>query len=217
MTTITEQGLSNIGGISCGREDKRSHTKAAVKRHKRWLQAFFWPGFLVAVVKTKPSMGNMAIHSLIEIVSYALVAAATVGRLWCGLYLRAQKPKKLCQQGPYSICRNPIYVFNCLGGIGVAVASGRVALMIGIPALLCAYYLFAIKSEEKTLLERYGKEYEAYCAAVPRMIPRFGRYWSSTTLAVTPGHYLRGIVKAMVYFWIVFALQLIDTLKVAFH
>lgn len=217
MSTIREQALSSTEGISCGRKDKRSHNKAAVKHHKRWLQGFFWLGFFVTVVKTKPSLGNTAIHSLIEIVSYALITVATVGRLWCGLYLRGRKPKRLCQQGPYSICRNPIYVFNFLGGIGIAVASGRVPLMIGIPALFWAYYLFAIKSEEKILLELYGKEYEAYCAAVPRIVPRFGRYWTPTTVAVRPVHYLRGILKSMVYFWIVIALQLIGTLESAFH
>jgi protein-S-isoprenylcysteine O-methyltransferase Ste14 len=217
MSMITEQGSSSTAGIPFGRKNKRSHKKAAVERHRRWLHGFFWPVFFLTVVLTKASIDNPAIDGLIEIVSYTLVTAAVVGRLWCSLYIRGRKSKDLIQDGPYSICRNPLYVSSFLGGMGIAVASGRAALMIVFPALFCVYYFFVIKSEEKKLLELYGKEYEAYCAAVPRLIPRFGSYRTPTAVAVTPDQYLHGIVKSMGYFWILFALQLIESLKAVSH
>jgi protein-S-isoprenylcysteine O-methyltransferase Ste14 len=140
-----------------------------------------------------------------------------VGRLWCSLYIRGRKSKDLCQDGPYSICRNPLYLSAFLGGMGIAMVSNRAALMIVFPALFSAYYLLVIKSEEKRLMALYGRQYEAYCAVVPRIIPRFGIYRTPITVTVTPEHYLRGIVKSMGYFWIVFALQLVESIKSLSH
>jgi protein-S-isoprenylcysteine O-methyltransferase Ste14 len=36
-------------------------------------------------------------------------AVATVGRLWCTLYIAGYKTKSLIRVGPYSVCRNPLY------------------------------------------------------------------------------------------------------------
>jgi protein-S-isoprenylcysteine O-methyltransferase Ste14 len=63
----------------------------------------------------------------------------------------------------------------------VAVAStipGQ-ALMFGSAALLeygglvwLLFHLFVLAYEEPTLRASYGSEYQAFCAAVPRWIPR---------------------------------------------
>jgi protein-S-isoprenylcysteine O-methyltransferase Ste14 len=218
MSVITEERpTNNSAGIPHDKRDKGGPDKSPVERHRRWLHGFFWPAFCLTVVMTKPSIDNAVIHKLIGIVGYALVTAAAVGRLWCSLYIRGRKSKELCQEGPYSICRNPLYVSAFLGGMGIAVVSNRAALMIVFPALFAAYYLLVIKAEEKRLTALYGEEYEAYRAVVPRIIPRFGIYRTPMTVAVTPEHYLRGIVKSMGYFWIVFALQLVESMKYASH
>ena len=48
-----------------------------------------------------------------------LVGIASIGRLWCSIYIAGYKTKKLIAEGPYSMCRNPLYFFSFLGAIGV--------------------------------------------------------------------------------------------------
>lgn len=40
-----------------------------------------------------------------------LVSVAACGRLWCMLYIAGYKTQKLVTAGPYSLCRNPLYLF----------------------------------------------------------------------------------------------------------
>ena len=60
-----------------------------------------------------------AIPGVMMLAGCTLVGIATVGRLWCALYIAGYKTDKLITSGPYSMCRNPLYFFSLLGGIGV--------------------------------------------------------------------------------------------------
>ena len=37
-----------------------------------------------------------------------LILTAIVGRAWCSLYIGGRKKSELVQEGPYSLCRNPL-------------------------------------------------------------------------------------------------------------
>ena len=213
MNSLT--GLGDGAVAPSGTQDEKKHRKSAVERHRRWLQVIWWNGFFTTLLITKPSLDNAGVHEVITLVAWALVSTATVGKLWCSLYLRGRKSKYLCHVGPYCLCRNPLYGFAFLGGMGVAVASDRAVLMISFPLLFWGCYLPVIRAEERRLSELFGGEYEAYCARVPRIIPRFKNYSTPETVTVTVDHYLRGLVKSMGYFWMILAVQLIDMLTSA--
>jgi protein-S-isoprenylcysteine O-methyltransferase Ste14 len=212
MRLITGHELNKGTGAAYNREGARSHSKSAVERHRRFVQVVFWAAVAATLVMTRPSIENPYIHSLVDLVAYGLVTAASVGRLWCSLYVRGRKSKYLCQDGPYSVCRNPLYLFSLLGVMGVALSSERLPLMIVLPVLSSGYYLAVIRSEEKRLRALFGGKYEAYCARVPRLLPHVKGYSTPETVAVTVDHYLPGIIKAMGYLWILFLVQLMETL-----
>lgn len=212
MRLMTRYDLNKHIGAAYGTEDAGSHRKSAVERHRRLAQLVFCAAVATTLVMTKPSIENFYTHSLIDLFAYSLVTAATVGRLWCSLYVRGRKSKCLCQDGPYSVCRNPLYLFSFLGLTGVALASERLALMIVVPVLSSGYYLALIRSEEKRLRALFGEEYEAYCARVPRIVPHVKGYSTPETVAVTVDHYLPEIIKAMGYLWMLFLVQLMETL-----
>jgi protein-S-isoprenylcysteine O-methyltransferase Ste14 len=216
MNSITGHQLSDFCGAVNGREEARAHGKSAVERHRRWFQVVWWTAFFTTLLTTKPYIDNASLHEVITLVAWALVSTATVGKLWCNLYLLGRKSKHLCQVGPYSLCRNPLYGFAFLGGMGIVVASDRAVLMIFFPLLFWGYYIHVIRAEERRLAELFGGEYEAYCARVPRIIPRFKNYWAPETAPITVDHYLRGIVTAMGYFWIIVTVQLIEVLTSSF-
>jgi len=209
MNSTTGPGDSAV--LPSGTQDEKKHRKSAVERHQLWLRLVWWTAFFTTLLTTKPSIDNAGVHEAITLVAWALVSTAIAGQLWCRLYLlRCRKSKYLRQLGPYSLCRNPLYVFAFLGGMGIAVASDREVLMILFPLLFWGYYILVIRAEERRLSALFGGEYAAYCARVPRIIPRFKNYSAPETMPVTVDHYLRLIVKSMGWVWMILAVQLIE-------
>ena len=113
-----------------------------------------------------------SIPGLMVFAGCALVGIATVGRLWCALYIAGYKTNKLITSGPYSLCRNPLYFFSLLGGAGVGLCTECATLAAVIIAAFIGIYPVTIKREEERLLAIYGDEYRAYMASTPRFFPK---------------------------------------------
>ena len=93
-----------------GSENKENNTydKSPVERYRKLVVWFLYTGIFAAVIFGPSGIEHDQLFEYSEIVSYLLVAVATVGRLWCGIYVFGRKSKVLCMDGPYSICRNPL-------------------------------------------------------------------------------------------------------------
>jgi len=95
-------------------------------------------------------------------------------RIWAQQHLgyRLRIQRVLTTSGPYAFVRNPIYIGNALLILGMVVTS-KVLWMLPLTLLWCAaIYAAVVRHEERRLAERYGPEYLAYTAAVPRWVPR---------------------------------------------
>jgi protein-S-isoprenylcysteine O-methyltransferase Ste14 len=187
--------------------------KNPLERHRGWVNLALWSFIFATVIFNGFSGEKRPIYGLGEIAGYILIAVATIGTLWCGSYLFGRKSKQLCQDGPYSVCRNPLYLFAGLGGLGVVIITNRLILVIVFLVVYCVNYFLVVRSEEKRLLVLFGTEYESYTARVPRLIPRFRNYRTSDKLEVDPRRQLVGIVKSMRFFGLAFAINLIEVLK----
>ncbi|HET7723161.1 MAG TPA: isoprenylcysteine carboxylmethyltransferase family protein [Propionibacteriaceae bacterium] len=75
----------------------------------------------------------------------------------------------LVTSGVFARSRNPIYVADALILAACAAWLGRPMALLGIPALAAALHP-QIRAEETALAERFGSEYEAYLARVPRWV-----------------------------------------------
>lgn len=187
--------------------------KSPLERHRSWINLAMWSFIFATVIFNGFSGEKRLIYGLEEIAGFILIAVATMGTLWCGSYLFGRKSKQLCQDGPYSVCRNPLYLFSGLGGLGVVIMTNRLILVIVYLVVFCVNYFLVVRFEEKRLLFLFGSEYENYTARVPRLIPRFRNYRTSDRLEVDPRRQLLGIVKSMRFFGMAFALNLIEVLK----
>jgi protein-S-isoprenylcysteine O-methyltransferase Ste14 len=83
-------------------------------------------------------------------------------------------PRKLLTEGVYSRLRHPRYVEIVVGLTGYALIANYLAAYL-LAALAPLVLLLVVKIEEKELRERFGAEYEEYCARVPRFVPRSWR------------------------------------------
>jgi protein-S-isoprenylcysteine O-methyltransferase Ste14 len=81
-------------------------------------------------------------------------------------------PERLVITGLYRYVRNPMYVAvsSLLFGQGLLFGSVRL-LQYGIVVCL-GFFAFVVLYEEPALRQKFGKEYEEFCARVPRWIPR---------------------------------------------
>jgi protein-S-isoprenylcysteine O-methyltransferase Ste14 len=61
---------------------------------------------------------------MLRIAGVLFIGAAVLGRIWCALYIAGRKNTDLCIDGPYSICRNPLYLFSFFGAVGFAFVAG---------------------------------------------------------------------------------------------
>ena len=77
----------------------------------------------------------------------------------------------LVTEGIFSHCCNPFYWGNYLILCGLGLASNSLLfLLVGLPFFALAY-IAIIAAEENYLRQKFGPEYDAYCARVHRLVP----------------------------------------------
>lgn len=135
--------------------------------------------------KSRFASGSLP-HEIIEYVGLLLIFACIAGRLWASLYIAGRKKLELVKVGPYSISRNPLYLFSILGAAGVGAATGSLTGM-ALAAIMCgSIFSIVIIKEEKFLRGRFGAEFDAYAAQVPRLLPRLSGLKTSQDASINP-------------------------------
>ena len=81
-------------------------------------------------------------------------------------------PQCLVATGLYRYTRNPMYVGVSLLLFGQGLFFGCVRLLAYGVFVWLGFFAFVILYEEPALNRKFGKEYEDFCARVPRWIPR---------------------------------------------
>lgn len=99
----------------------------------------------------------------------------------------------LVTDGLYAHSRNPMYVGNLLIMTGVAIASNSVTTLAIVVPLFLVIYFSITAAEENFLRDKFGAPFDAYCAAVPRFLPRLAGL--AATLASMDFKWRRVIVK----------------------
>jgi protein-S-isoprenylcysteine O-methyltransferase Ste14 len=84
--------------------------------------------------------------------------------------------RHLVVSGLYRYVRNPMYcaIIGIILGQGILFGDARLILYAALVWL--SFHLFVLGNEEPTLQRAYGEDYAAFCAAVPRWMPRL-RAW----------------------------------------
>jgi protein-S-isoprenylcysteine O-methyltransferase Ste14 len=100
--------------------------------------------------------------------------------LLLGDYFRVtgQKNPQSGVSGFFQYVRNPMYVAVVSLILGQGLFFGSIRHLEYGTAVCLGFYLFVLIYEEPVLRKSYGREYEEFCANVPRWIPRL-RPWRS--------------------------------------
>jgi protein-S-isoprenylcysteine O-methyltransferase Ste14 len=139
------------------------------------------------------------VHEAMRWIGAGLIFICISGRTWCSLYIGGRKTHELVMMGPYSVSRNPLYVFSVIGAVGIGAQFGAVS--VAIFAGLCAWlvHVLVVWQEERLLLAEHGEVYARYLAEVPRFFPRFSRWKNVDALEVRPWTVARTYVDACLF------------------
>jgi protein-S-isoprenylcysteine O-methyltransferase Ste14 len=76
----------------------------------------------------------------------------------------------IVKTGPFKYTRNPIYLANTLGYIGLSILLGTLWPLIFLPIVIVVMDRGVIAREERYLSRKFGEEYDAYRARVRRWL-----------------------------------------------
>jgi protein-S-isoprenylcysteine O-methyltransferase Ste14 len=149
-------------------------------------------------------------HERVEVIGLVAIVLSIVGRAWCSLYIGGRKKSEIVDRGPYSITRNPLYVFSYIGAFGIGAQSGSAT--IGFAFVLAAMVVFymTVKREEAFLEREFGAVYAAYKARTPRFWPRFSLWRDEEQLTIRPALFVTTILDGLIFLLAVPVFELID-------
>lgn len=149
-----------------------------------WLAAFPITVAFFAVAPWWPdeSLGAEAI----EATGFGLIAFAILGRTWCTLYIGGRKKREVVDTGPYSISRNPLYLFSVLGALGIGMCASSVVMGLALAAFTFSLFGVVARQEEAFLAAQFGEAYARYRSRVPRWVGLRGRWREAECLEVRP-------------------------------
>jgi len=166
----------------------------------------------IIVLFTNSKWENTIISDILFLIGICLVGIATIGRLWCSVYISGYKIRNLITTGPYSICRNPLYFFSLLGSVGVGLATETLTIPVIISIAFALYYPHVIKKEEERLLTVHGDKFKNYCKKIPKFIPSFSSYVEPEEYTIKPQILRKRFFDSLWFVWIVGILEIIEAL-----
>lgn len=168
--------------------------------------------FLIIASEPVSPEGNLW-HEAIERSGILCILIGIVGRTWCSMYIGGNKLNSLVIDGPYSVSRNPLYLFSAIAAFGVGAQLGSLVF-----ASLCAAATFAIFSvvvnhEERALAHRFPDEFALYRARVPRFLPNICQWHDAEAILVRPSLVHRTFRDALLFLLAVPGVRALDSLR----
>jgi len=183
----------------------------SIQRRRKWVLLALTCATLGVFLVSEPIWVSGGLpHELIEWFGVGLLLVCVLGRAWCTIYIGGRKRAEIVQTGPYSISRNPLYVFSFIGAAGVGAQAGSMLGMV-LGALACyAVFAVVVLKEERFLSEKFGAAYEAYCRRVPRFWPDFSAWRDVETVETSPRLVLLSVRDGAFFF---LSIPVIESIK----
>jgi protein-S-isoprenylcysteine O-methyltransferase Ste14 len=168
---------------------------------------------LVGLTESHWEESHPAVASLLYSFGLALAAIGAAGRIWCSFFISGRKDGELVCEGPYSISRNPLYLFSCLGLTGIGLCTETLTYPLVFLLLFGLYYPSILWREERRLEELFGEAYRSYLNRVPRFWPRLALYQEPQRWLSNPRLFRRHILNDICFVWLAALIELIEGLR----
>ena len=162
----------------------------------RFLFVLVFPLLLIA----QPVYGEHSILAeLLEPLGALAVIAGVLGRFWSILYIGGRKNQMVMMEGPYSVCRHPLYLFSTIATTGLGLLLGSVILALILGGLTFSVLMLTAQKEEAYLHAKFGVVYETYAAKTPLILPRLSLFHTPDEVSFSVRHLRGNTFDALVF------------------
>src|SRR4029079_12190293 len=118
---IVNSGLTTGAAQGALPEGQKQLDATTAYRHRRTLGLVLLIPAAFVTLFSRPllSEGEWA-ELLVDAIAWVVFVGGITFRAWATIYVGSRKFKTLVDQGPYSVCRNPLYVGTFLMALGSA-------------------------------------------------------------------------------------------------
>jgi len=148
-----------------------------VARHRIGISRAYFVLVIALIVLTRHAWAEPGLFTTVSgAIGFVGITIAALGRLWCSVFICGYKNRRVIQDGPYSVVRNPLYVFSLIGGIGIGLITHSLLITAVIVLFFVWIYPLTVADEEARLERLLGEEYVAYKSRTPRFLPVFAKF-----------------------------------------
>jgi protein-S-isoprenylcysteine O-methyltransferase Ste14 len=140
------------------------------------------------------------VRELMLWVGYVLVIFGAMGRAYCSTFIGGRKNDEVVREGPFSVVRNPLYVFSFIAVVGIGLQSGMYTMLFLLAGAFMLNYPLVVEREEAFLLNKFGAPYETYMQEVPRWIPNPNLWREPEQFDARPRFIRRTLLDATFFF-----------------
>ena len=134
--------------------------KNRVARYRLLFSKMLLLAFIVTlIIFDHGAIDNEAVSISLDVIGFVFVLIGGFGRIWASLYIEGNKIGKIISKGPYSMMRNPLYVFSLILLIGYCLAIQSIIIASVFIILFVLIYVPTIYNEEKRLLSAHNERY----------------------------------------------------------
>lgn len=171
-------------------------------------------GALVAllILFAHPALSGQA-HEIVELCGVGLVLVCIAGRMWSILYIGARKNAELVTAGPYSMTRNPLYVFSTIGAFGIGLMTGSVVIALALGLVAFAILHVTAQKEAAYLKTLFGPAYGRYAAVTPLFWPNPKLYAEPQQADFSPEALRRTFLDGLVFLLAFPLIELVEYLQ----
>jgi protein-S-isoprenylcysteine O-methyltransferase Ste14 len=149
--------LSNISSVELG--EKLFH----------WGAYTSLPALMLLLIFSHPTARSATVGTL-------LIASGAIFRIYTSAFMSEESQDSvgsdyLITTGPFALIRNPHYLANLIITFGTLFYAKNIILGLPMAGFFLVQYYCITKYEEKTLLAKFGDEYQRYLERVPAWIP----------------------------------------------
>jgi len=153
------------------------------------------------------------IELLFDAAAWVVFVAGITFRAWATLYVGSRKFKTLVDQGPYSVCRNPLYVGTFLMALGSALFLKSPLFVAAVVLVIVLYAIATVPTEEKALLAQHGEPYAEYLRRVPRFWPKFSLLTTPESVEVKVNGVRLEAKRLLIYIWMPIVGEVVTQLR----
>ena len=197
----------------------QAHVHVVHRRRFKWRGAaggiVLGPAAIVAILATPLVPQNSWINVAINAAAWVSFVAGAGLRFWATLYVGGRKNDVVVAEGPYSLCRHPLYLGSLLLALSGGLFLKSIVFALALALLTVLYMQGTVRVEEETLIRRLCEPYLAYCRRVNRYWPSFRNFSTSPRVTVDIHSLYLECARASRWIWLPLVGEVIGYLREA--